>query len=260
MNAWEARRAIVEVGRRCYDRGYLAASDGNISLRLDGGVIAATPSGLCKGRLQPADVVLLDPTGRLLEGSRAASSEILLHLDIYRHRPDVAAVVHAHPVVATGFAVARLPLAACVLPEIALALGDVPLAPYATPSTPEVPASIRPKLANHNAFLLANHGTVTLGATLDEAYYRLEKVEQFAQIMLVARQLGRVNQLTPDDVRKLAAVAGDGAKAQLLCERCGSCQEGVTPSGEGNTPPDVELQHAVRRVIQRLRDEGKTGG
>jgi len=249
MNVWQARQTIVEVGRWCYERRFIAATDGNMSCRLNDGLIAATPAGLCKGMLTAEDIVILDADGKRLEGRRNASSEILLHLEIYKERADVGGVVHAHPPVATGFAVARQPLAACILPEIILALGDVPLAPYATPSTDEVPASIRPQLRDHNAFLLANHGTVTLGATLRDAYFTLEKVEQFAQVMLTARQLGRVAALSRDDVAKLAALNPARPDNIAACQRCGSCGEGAA---DDERSEETAVRDAVRRVLKRL--------
>jgi L-fuculose-phosphate aldolase len=249
MNILQARKEVVERGRRCYERGFIAATDGNMSCRVGGDLIAATPAGLCKGMLTAEDVVVLDASGRRVEGHRDASSEILLHLEIYKERADVNGVVHAHPPVATGFAVARMPLAECVLPEVVTTLGNVPLAPYATPSTAEVPESIRPKLRDHNAFLLANHGTVTLGATLREAYFTLEKVEQFARVMLVARQLGRVSVLTPEDVARLTTIAPGKAPLKIPCETC------ATPDAPADVHDDDTLREAVRRVLERMSAE-----
>jgi L-fuculose-phosphate aldolase len=252
MNIWQARKEIVEIGRRCYERGFVAATDGNMSCRVAGALIAATPAGLCKGTLAADDIVVLDASGRRVEGHREASSEILLHLEIYKERPDVGGIVHAHPPTATGFAVARMPLAECVLPEVISTFGNVPLAPYATPSTTEVPESIRPKLRDHNAFLLANHGTVTLGATLQEAYFTLEKVEQFARVMLVARQLGRVSVLTADDVAKLTTIAPGKPPLNIPCEACA-----VDPEDARACEDDALVRDAVRRVLERLREQKK---
>ncbi|NIT36429.1 MAG: class II aldolase/adducin family protein [candidate division Zixibacteria bacterium] len=249
MNIWQARKEIVEIGRRCYERGFVAATDGNMSCRVGDNLVAATPAGLCKGNLAADDVVVLDAAGRRVEGHREASSEILLHLEIYKERPDVNGVVHAHPPTATGFAVARMPLAECVLPEVIATFGNVPLAPYATPSTPEVPESIRPKLRDHNAFLLANHGTVTLGATLEEAYFTLEKVEQFARVMLVARQLGRVAVLTRDDVAKLTQIAPGKPPLNIPCDVCEVAEEAGPPED------DAVVREAVRRVLERLGEK-----
>jgi L-fuculose-phosphate aldolase len=249
MNIWQARKEIVEIGRRCYERGFVAATDGNMSCRVGGNLVAATPAGLCKGTLAADDVVVLDAAGRRVEGHREASSEILLHLEIYKERPDVNGVVHAHPPTATGFAVARMPLAECVLPEVITTFGNVPLAPYATPSTPEVPESIRPKLRDHNAFLLANHGTVTLGATLEEAYFTLEKVEQFARVMLVARQLGRVAVLTRDDVAKLTQIAPGKAPLDIAGDVCEVAEEPAPPDD------DAVVREAVRQVLERLGEK-----
>lgn len=249
MNIWQARKEIVEIGRRCYERGLVVATDGNMSCRVGGDLIAATPAGLCKGMLAAEDVVVLDLAGRRVEGHRDASSEILLHLEIYKERPDVGGVVHAHPPTATGFAVARMPLAECVLPEVVTTLGNVPLAPYATPSTAEVPESILPKLRDYNAFLLANHGTVTLGATLQEAYFTLEKVEQFARVMLVARQLGRVSLLTPGDVEKLMTVTPGKPPLNIPCDTCAPGEAGAA------CEDDALVREAVRRVLERLGEK-----
>jgi L-fuculose-phosphate aldolase len=246
MNIWQARNALVEIGRRCYQNGFVAATDGNMSCRVGDRLIAATPAGMCKGMLTADDIVILDAEGTRIEGRRDASSEIRLHLEIYKERPDVGGVVHAHPPTATGFAVARLPLAACVLPEIILTLGDVPLAPYATPSTDEVPDSIRPQLRDHDAFLLANHGTVTVGPGVEDAYFRLEKVEQFAKVILVARQLGRIAALTRDDVLKLAAVHPGKERAAMACVKCHGC--GESPAGAD----DAVVREAVKAVLARL--------
>lgn len=250
MNVWQARNTLVEIGRRCYQNGFVAATDGNMSCRVGDRLIAATPSGMCKGMLTAEDIVILDLDGKRVEGKREASSEIRLHLVIYKERADIGGVVHAHPPTATGFAVARLPLATCVLPEIILTLGDVPLAPYATPSTDEVPDSIRPQLRDHDAFLLANHGTVTLGPSVEDAYFRLEKVEQFAKVILVARQLGRIAALTRDDVQKLAAVHPGQERAAQACVQCRGCGEGLPPTGGG--VDDALVREAVKAVRARL--------
>jgi L-fuculose-phosphate aldolase len=256
MNVWQARREIAEIGRRCYDKGFVAASDGNMSCRVGDGLVAATPAGMCKGMLEADDIVILDLDGRRVEGKRDASSEILLHLEIYKERPDVGGVVHAHPPIATGFAVARMPLAECVLPEVVSTLGNVPLAPYATPSTDEVPASVRPHLRDHNALLLANHGTVTLGATLEAAYFTLEKVEQFAQVMLVARQLGRVSVLTAEDVEKLTAAGPGQPPLKLMCEAAPAAPSPGSPAVDGDpaAPDDDTVREIVRQVLKRLRE------
>jgi L-fuculose-phosphate aldolase len=251
MPLWKIKQDIVKVGRWCYEKGYVAATDGNMSARV-GDLVAATPTGLCKGHLEAGDIVIVDLDGKKVEGRLDASSEILLHLEVYKKRDDVLGCVHAHPPTATGFAAARLPLAQCVLPEVVLTLGSIPLAEYATPGTPEVPQSVREHLADHDAFLLANHGTLTVGPTLEAAYYKLEKVEQFAKVMLVARQLGRIEALTPDDVRKLFDVSGLQFPAEPPCEACEACGLGAA-EGLPNVDLDEEtIREVTRRVLERL--------
>jgi L-fuculose-phosphate aldolase len=202
-DAAAAAREIVRVCRRLYERGLIASTDGNVSVRLGDGSLLATPSGLAKHELVEADLVRLDATGRVIEGRRAASSEIRMHLRIYARRPDVHAVVHAHPPTATGFAVAGEGFVAPVLPEVILQMGEVPLVPYATPGTDALPDRMEPFLARHDAFLLANHGATTTGPSLETAHRRMESLEHAAKILLTARLLGRVNELSAEDVRAL---------------------------------------------------------
>jgi len=254
MSLWKAKQDIVKVGRWCYEKGYVAATDGNMSARV-GDLVAATPTGTCKGRLEAGDIVVVDLGGKKVEGRLDASSEILLHLEVYKQRRDVFGCVHAHPPTATGFAAARLPLAQCVLPEVVLTLGSVPLAEYATPGTPEVPASVREHLVGHDAFLLANHGTLTVGATLEAAYYKLEKVEQFAKIMLVARQLGRVAALTPEDVRKLFDVSGARFPDEPPCDACKACGPGAGGSSPGAGLDEETVREITRRVLEKLKSD-----
>jgi L-fuculose-phosphate aldolase len=201
--AW-ARRDIVRVCRRLHDRGLIAGPDGNVSVRLAEDRILVTPSGFSKADVKEEDLVLLSLGGARIAGTNEASSEVAMHLAAYRARPDIAAVVHAHPPVATGFAVAGLGLAGDVLPELALQVGEVPLVPYATPGTADLPGAMAPWLPNYDAFLLANHGATTLGRTLAEAHQRMESVEHCANILLTARLLGRVNPLGADALRLLA--------------------------------------------------------
>ena len=191
MTTESALRAdIVEVGRRMYARGYTASNDGNISVRLDAERLLMTPKSVCKGFMTPDMMCITDLDGRKLQGDRDPSSEMLMHLEVYRQRPDVHAVVHAHPPMATGFAVAGIPLDRAVLAEVLTTLGSIPIAEYATPSTSELPEAVRKYIKAHDGMLLANHGALTLGGDLFAAYYKMETIEHFAKISLVARMLG----------------------------------------------------------------------
>lgn len=198
------RRDIVEAGRRLYAKGFIAGHEGNVSVR-DAERIFVTPGGTCKGFLGPDDVVVTDLEGRPIGGGRA-TSEILMHAAVYRRRPDVAAVVHAHPPAATGFAVAGIPLDRPVLAEPVVTLGPVPVVPFGTPSTSALAERVAAAVVSAHALLLANHGALTVGETLWRAWERMETLEQFARIALVARLLGGQAELAPDAVAALEAL------------------------------------------------------
>ncbi len=194
---------IVTVGRMMYERRYIIAGDGNVSVRLDEHTILATPTALCKGMLSPDQIVKLDIEGNVLEGEYQPSSEIKMHIAAYQTRPDIQAVVHAHPPISTGFAVAGIPLNQLILAEMIVNFGTIPLAPYHSPSTKELAESVAEKVKCHDAVLMANHGVMTIGPDLYAAYHRLEMVEQFAAISLVAHVLGKMQIFSPDQLRDL---------------------------------------------------------
>lgn len=199
----EHRRDICAVGRRFHQQNFVAATDGNISLRLDSHRVLTSPTGVSKGMMMPEDLVITDFAGNKVSGSRNPSSELAMHLLIYRMRPDVNAVCHAHPITATGYAAAGLPLDKALLSEAVIGLGTVPLAQYGTPGTAELTDSIEPFVQSHDAILLANHGVVTCGVDLLTAYYRIETVEHFARVALVTELLHKQVLLSRKDVDKL---------------------------------------------------------
>jgi L-fuculose-phosphate aldolase len=240
----QLRADIVEVGRRMYARGYTASNDGNISVRLGSDRLLMTPKSVCKGFMTPDMMCITDLDGRKLQGDREPSSEMLMHLEVYRRRPDVAAVVHAHPPTATGFAVAGIPLDRAVLAEVLCTLGSIPIAEYATPSTQELPDAVAKYIKAHDGMLLANHGALTVGADLFGAYYKMETVEHFAKISLVARMLGRENLIAREEVLRLQELRGTyGIKAPApICadettsaaDDPASCQVVQAPEGGGS--------------------------
>lgn len=203
MNESESRREIIRLGRLLHEKGFIAATDGNLSIRLNEFSLLATPTGMSKGMLTEDDLVTVDIRGRRLNGKHEVSSEIAMHLMIYRARPDVRGVVHAHPPTATGFASAGRALDEALVSEIVLSLGSVPLAEYATPGTKELCDSIEPYVDDHDAVLMANHGVVTFGADLLTAYMHMETVEHYAKISLVAHQLGTQHPLSEERVSAL---------------------------------------------------------
>ncbi len=219
---YQTKAEMCEVGRRMYDRGFVASNDGNITVRIGDDEFLATPTGVSKGYMAPDDMIVIDGNGNKKYGIARPSSEIKMHMLIYRRRHDVNAVVHAHPVTATAFAVAGIPLTQCVLPEIVVTIGAIPLANYATPSTEEVPDSILPYVERADAIMLANHGVVTVGRDLTEAYHRMESVEHFAKVLYIALQLGNVNYLSKDNLDALIKVRekmGLGGK-KFECDAC----------------------------------------
>ena len=206
MSDIEFRREIVRIGRLLHEKGFIAASDGNISVRLNDYTVLATPTCMSKGMLTEEDLVTVDLRGKKLSGFREVSSEIAMHMMIYRVRPDVTAVVHAHPPTATGFAAAGRALDEALVSEIVISLGTVPLAGYATPGTIDLCDNIEPYIEDHDAVLMANHGVVTCGHDLLSAYMNMETVEHFARISLVAHQLGSKRTLSDDQVEELTRI------------------------------------------------------
>jgi L-fuculose-phosphate aldolase len=201
----EHRRDICTVGRWVHQRGFVAATDGNISVRLDARRILTSPTAISKGMMTPDDMVITDPHGKKISGQRNASSELAMHLLIYKRRPDINAVCHAHPVTATGYAAAGLPLNKALVSEVVLALGCIPVARYGTPGTPELTEALEPLVPNYDAILMANHGVVTYGQDLLTAFFRMETVEHFARVALTTELLGKQVLLSGEDVEKLLA-------------------------------------------------------
>jgi L-fuculose-phosphate aldolase len=247
------RADIVEIGRRLHERAYIASNDGNISVRLSDELLVTTPKGVSKGFMSPDMMVVTDLNGRKVRGHRDPSSELLMHLEVYRSRPDVRAVVHAHPPVATGFAVAGIPLDRAVLAEVITTLGSVPIADYGTPSTQELPDAVRKYIKAHDGLLLANHGALTVAGELFAAYYKMETIEHFARISLVARLLGRERLLSREEVERLQDLRGTYGIAA------------PAPICADDTP--AEMDEASCQVIQapsapgvRLVDDGLPAG
>jgi L-fuculose-phosphate aldolase len=218
------REQIVRYGRALHERAFVAATDGNLSVRLDKNRILATPTCMSKGEMRPADLVIVDREGHLLAGRRRVSSEIAMHLLIYRLRPEVNGIVHAHPPTATGFAAAGVALNQPLVCEVVIGLGSIPLAKYGTPGTPELTDALAPLVPNYDALLMSNHGVVTYGTDLSQAFMKMETVEHFARIALVTHQLGRQQPLAGEDLEKLVGVREKylGGTQPLVPEPAGS--------------------------------------
>jgi L-fuculose-phosphate aldolase len=251
------RRDICLVGRWMYERGHIVACEGNLSIRLDADRVLTTPTCINKGMMSPDDLVVMDMEGRSLAGDRKISSEAGMHLLFYRMRADVQAVCHAHPPTATGFAAAGMGLDQALLPEIVVSLGKVPLVRYATPGTPDLSAVLEPYVPHYDALLLANHGAVTCGPDLLNAFFRLEMLEHFAKIALTARLAGQPQLLSTREVAKLMAARaryhvtpppGGGAELPETCDSGENTADEVTLS---RSELDALVDEAVRKDRSR---------
>jgi L-fuculose-phosphate aldolase len=240
-----AKRDLLQVCKRLYERGLVAGADGNVSIRISKQHLLATPTGMSKGFIGPEDLVVCDLAGKQLEGTRRLTTEIKIHLAAYTEREDVCAVVHAHPPFATAFAVAGMTPSETLMPEAYIAVGRVALAPYGTPSTDELSERLRASLREHDSVLLANHGAMTLGRDVTGAYHRMEALEQLCRITTITRTLGSARALGAEEIAKLDAIRGvyGGTSSDAPCWHCGRLPEpypakrhsgGATRSGDGD--------------------------
>ena len=238
MDEQSARRDLISICHLMYERSYVVSSDGNVSVQLDDGRILATPTMTCKGRMSEDLLAITDLNGRPLN-ERRASSELAMHLLIYRERPDIRAVCHAHPPHGTAFAVAGLPIDQPILSEVILTLGCVPLAEYGTPSTDELSAAMRPLVKHHNALLMANHGAVAYGSDLWQSWDRLETLEHTAKIAILSRVLGGSRNLPAEAIEKLINVRESAGylTPEARCQACGYLHETRLACPTGDRPP-----------------------
>jgi L-fuculose-phosphate aldolase len=239
LNEHKIKEEICEIGRRVYDKGFAAANDGNISVRLNDKEIICTPTMVSKGFMKPQDICKVDYEGKQIAGARKRSSEILLHLSVYKHRPDVQAVVHCHPPHATAFAVAHEPIPKCILPEVEVFLGEVPIAVYETPGGQKFAETIVPYLKDCNTILLANHGTITFGPTLEKAYWNSEIIDAYCRILILSKQLGRVHYFSEGQTKELLdfkkKLGYDDPRLRM--ENCDTCGNSVFDRGYSEFVP-----------------------
>jgi L-fuculose-phosphate aldolase len=277
INEYKLKEQICEIGRRVYARGFAAANDGNISIRLNDREVLCTPTMMSKGFIKCEDLCKVDYEGKQLAGTRKRSSEILLHLSVYKNRPDVNAVVHCHPPHATAFAVAGVPVPNCVLPEVEVFLGEVPTAVYETPGTQKFADTIVPLLKSSNTIILANHGTVTFGPDLEKAYWNSEIIDAYCRILILSRQLGNVNYFTQGQTKELLDLKKRlGYDDQRFhrgdnCDLCGNntfgrgytadggtghtCQceqRGAVPKANGHADGANDMEEMVRLVTDQV--------
>jgi L-fuculose-phosphate aldolase len=261
------KEQICEIGRRVYAKGFAAANDGNISYRWSEKEVLCSPTMVSKGFMKPEDICKVDLEGNQLAGTRKRSSEILLHLSVYKNRPDVKAVVHCHPPHATAFAVAGVPIPQCVLPEVEVFLGDVPTAVYDTPGTQKFADTIVPHLKASNTIILASHGTVTFGPDLEKAYWNSEIIDAYCRILILARQLGNVNYFTPQQTKELLELKKRLGYDDLRnregenCDLCANAAFGrgyaepaalPAPSSNGHAASANDMEELVRLVTDQV--------
>ncbi len=248
QNEYEIKKQICEIGKRIYDRNMVAANDGNISVKLNDNEFLCTPTGVSKGFMTPEYICKVDAEGKVIQANKGfrPSSEIKMHMRVYKKRPDVGSVVHAHPTFATAFAIAGIPLTQPIMPEAVIALGCVPIAPYGTPSTEEIPDAVEPYLEHFDQVLLESHGALTWGQDLMTAYYKMESVEFYAELLYKARALGGPKEFDEKNIQKLYEIRRKMGlpgrhpadlclnKGEANCHNCGTCSAsaGASASSE----------------------------
>lgn len=265
---YEIKKQICEIGKRIYDKGMVAANDGNISVKIGDNLFLCTPTGVSKGFMTPEYICKVDGEGKVIQANPGfkPSSEIKMHMRVYKQRPDVNAVVHAHPLYATGFAIAGIPLTQPIMPEAVIALGCVPIAEYGTPSTEEIPDAVEKYLQSFDAVLLENHGALTFSDSLLNAYHKMESVEFYARLLYISNQLGGPKELSKAQVERLYEIRRQfglkGKHPANLCVsnkaghpscysagQCGSCSADVNCTG--NSGEDLVAQ-ITKKVMEQL--------
>jgi L-fuculose-phosphate aldolase len=250
MNEWKLKEQMCEIGRRVYAKGFAAANDGNITVRLNDREVLCTPTMISKGFMKPDDICKVDYDGKQLAGTKRRTSEVLLHLAIYKARPDIHAVVHCHPPHATAFAVAQEPIPKCILPEVEVFLGEVPMAVYETPGGQKFADTVLPHLKASNTIILANHGTVTFGPDLEKAYWNTEIIDAYCNILILSKQLGRVNFFSGKQTQELLdlkkKLGYDDVRFHL--ENCDLCSNDTLDRGfsDFNPQPRVFARESAR--------------
>lgn len=264
---YEIKKQICEIGKRIYNRGMVAANDGNISVKISDNEYLCTPTGVSKGFMTPEYICKIDGQGNVLHANKGfkPSSEIKMHLRVYAKRPDVKSVVHAHPIYATSFAIAGIPLTQPIMPEAVIALGCVPIAEYGTPSTNEIPDAVEKYLPYYDAVLLENHGALTYSDSLLAAYHKMESVEFYAELLFKSKQLGGPQEFSKEQIEKLyeirrkfgmtgkhpANLCPNNKNGNMSCHNCGVPSCGVAGSEKSKDAELVEL--ITKKVLAELK-------
>ena len=265
VSEYEIKKQICDIGKRIYDRNMVAANDGNISVKISENEFLCTPTGVSKGFMTTDYICKVDANGNVLQanGNFKPSSEIKMHMRVYKERPDVQSVVHAHPIYATSFAIAGIPLTQPIMPEAVIALGCVPIAEYGTPSTEEIPDAVSKYLQYYDAVLLANHGALTYSDSLLAAYHKMESLEFYAELLFKAKQLGGPQELNAEQVSKLYDIRRKfgmkGKHPADLCPNvkagkpsCHSCN-GISCDTMGAKSDDALIAEITKKVLSAMK-------
>ena len=262
VSEFEIKKQICDIGKRIYNKGMVAANDGNISVKISDNEFLCTPTGVSKGFMTPEYICKVDADGNVLQANEGfkPSSEIKMHMRVYKERPDVKSVVHAHPIFATSFAIAGIPLTQPIMPEAVIALGCVPIAEYGTPSTNEIPDAVEKYLQHYDAVLLANHGALTFSDSLLSAYHKMESVEFYAELLYRSKQLGGPKELTDRQVKRLYEIRRQfgmtGKHPADLCPNVKSGKESCHSCGAcGGKKDDVDsslVAEITKKVMEQL--------
>ena len=260
ISEYEIKKQICDIGKRIYDRGMVAANDGNISVKISDNEFLCTPTGVSKGFMTPEYICKVDADGNVIQANKGfkPSSEIKMHMRVYKERPDVQAVVHAHPIYATSFAIAGIPLTQPIMPEAVIALGCVPIAEYGTPSTHEIPDAVSKYLQYYDAVLLENHGALAYSDSLLAAYHKMESLEFYAELLFLSKQLGGPQELSKERVEKLYEIRRQfGMTGKHPADVCPNAKAGLPSchgcSGSCGTSSDNDLVAEItKKVIAQL--------
>ena len=261
VSEFEIKKQICEIGKRIYDRGMVAANDGNISVKISDNEFLCTPTGVSKGFMTPEYICKVDKEGKVIQanGNFKPSSEIKMHMRVYAQRPDVKSVVHAHPIYATSFAIAGIPLTQPIMPEAVITLGCVPIAEYGTPSTNEIPDAVEKYLQHYDAVLLENHGALSFSDSLINAYYKMESLEFYAQLLYHARALGGPKELSKAQVERLYEIRRQfGMTGKHPADLCPNAKNGKTSchncggSCGGNCKDDADDAALIAEITKKV--------
>ena len=257
FSEYEIKKQICEIGKRIYQNGFVAANDGNISVRINDKEVLCTPTGVSKGYMTPDMICKVDMNGNVLQanGKFKPSSEVKMHLRVYKERPDVKSVVHAHPPYGTSYAIAGIPLDKPIMPEAVIALGAVPIAEYGTPSTEEIPDAVAKYLQCYDAVLLENHGALTYGPDLMTAYFKMESLEFYAKLMFISSQIGEPQVLNNGQVEKLIDIRKNMnlvGKHPALCNKEGKCKYSSNYIEEETSSEEELIARIVKEVTARV--------